>query len=390
MPKLTQATPKYRKHRATGQAVVTISGHDHYLGPHGTKASKREYDRLVAEWLAAGRMTQPARHDPTFRVSELMAGYLRWAKGYYQGGSKELAQIKFSFRPLKELYGASNAAEFGPLALKAVRERMIQAGLCRKLINQRIGRIKRLFAWGVEQEVVPADVFHGLQAVKGLRRGRSEARESKPVKPVPEAFVDALERHLPPQIWAMIQLQRFTGMRPGEVTIMRTCDIDTTGRVWIYTPPRHKTERHGHERRIYLGPRAQSVLKPWLRTSTREYLFQPKEALEWRREQRRLARKTPLSCGNRAGTNRKSNPKWAPGDCYSVINYTNAIRRACVAAKVPPWHGHQLRHNAATWLRKEFGIDIARVVLGHRSAAVTETYAELDFAKAAEVMGRVG
>lgn len=389
MPKLTKATPKYRKHRATGQAVVTISGRDHYLGPHGTKASKREYDRLVAEWLSSGRPGSSGP-DPTFTVTELIAAYLRWCKSYYQGGSREYDQIRFSVRRLKELYGHTSAGEFGPRALKAVRQRLIADKFCRNEINKRVGRVKRLFAWGVENELIPPRVAHGLQCVKGLARGRTEARESAPVKPVPEAFVDALQPHVPPQIWAMIELQRFTGMRPGEVTIMRTCDLDTTGKVWVYTPRSHKTERHGHERRIFLGPRAQTVLAPWLRTRTREYLFQPKEAMEWRREQRRLARKTPLSCGNRAGTHRKTAPKWKPGECYSVTNYAAAIGRGCAAAQVPHWHGHQLRHNAATWLRKEFGIDIARVVLGHRSAAVTEIYAELDFAKAREVMGRVG
>jgi hypothetical protein len=28
--------PKYRKHKASGQAVVTLAGRDHYLGPRGT------------------------------------------------------------------------------------------------------------------------------------------------------------------------------------------------------------------------------------------------------------------------------------------------------------------------------------------------------------------
>lgn len=59
MPRLTNAVPKYRKHRASGQAIVTITGRDHYLGPHGTKASKAEYDRLVTEWLASGRPSIP-------------------------------------------------------------------------------------------------------------------------------------------------------------------------------------------------------------------------------------------------------------------------------------------------------------------------------------------
>jgi integrase len=31
-----------------------------------------------------------------------------------------------------------------------------------------------------------------------------------------------------------------------------------------------------------------------------------------------------------------------------------------------------IRHNAATHLRKEFGIEVARIILGHRSASVTE------------------
>ena len=51
----SKALPKYRKHRVSGQAIVTLSGKDFYLGPHGTKASKSEYDRLIGEWLANGR-----------------------------------------------------------------------------------------------------------------------------------------------------------------------------------------------------------------------------------------------------------------------------------------------------------------------------------------------
>lgn len=39
---------------------------------------------------------------------------------------------------------------------------------------------------------------------------------------------------------------------------------------------------------------------------------------------------------------------------------------------------------------QEYGIEVARVVLGHRSAAVTEVYAEMDMAKAKEVMAAVG
>ena len=53
------------------------------------------------------------------------------------------------------------------------------------------------------------------------------------------------------------------------------------------------------------------------------------------------------------------------------------------------WHPHQLRHNPALFLRKEFGLETARIILGHRSAAITEVYAELDQQKALEAIVRV-
>ncbi|NLF69173.1 MAG: recombinase XerD [Candidatus Anammoximicrobium sp.] len=324
MPRLISKAPKYRHHKASDQAVVTIQGKDYYLGPWKSRTSRQEYDRLIAEYLANGRIGRDAANHLWVTVAELMASYVRWAKTYYCNSS-ELPAVAYSFRPLKELYSKTPAAEFGPIKLKAVRQRMIEAGLCRTEINKRIGRVKRLFKWGVENELVPPSVFHGLQAVRGLARGRSEARESKPVKPVPEAFVDAIKPKVAPQIWTMIELQRLTGMRPGEVTVMRTCDIDTSGRVWIYTPASHKTARFGHRRQIYLGPQAQAVLRSWLRTDLQAYLFQPKEAVEWKRQQRGLARKTPLSCGNRPGTNKRSRPRKEPGDRYDVRAYHRAI-----------------------------------------------------------------
>ncbi len=54
------------------------------------------------------------------------------------------------------------------------------------------------------------------------------------------------------------------------------------------------------------------------------------------------------------------------------------------------WHPNQLRHNAATMLRREFGLDTARVILGHSSPAVTEVYAETDRDKAIGIMGQIG
>lgn len=57
--------PSYRRHRASGQAVVTLNGVDHYLGPWNSHESRAAYDRITQEWLARGgacpiRMMPPA------------------------------------------------------------------------------------------------------------------------------------------------------------------------------------------------------------------------------------------------------------------------------------------------------------------------------------------
>jgi len=83
-------------------------------------------------------------------------------------------------------------------------------------------------------------------------------------------------------------------------------------------------------------------------------------------------------------------PKRQPRDCYDSATYRRAIQRACKTAGVPRWHPHQLRHNAATALREQFGIEAARVILGHRSAAVTEIYAEVNRSRAIEVIAQFG
>jgi hypothetical protein len=80
MPRLSNSVPKYRKHRATGQAVVTLDGRDFYLGPHNTAASRREYDRLTGEWLANGR-TLDSSTSSDITVVELIVRYMKFAEG---------------------------------------------------------------------------------------------------------------------------------------------------------------------------------------------------------------------------------------------------------------------------------------------------------------------
>src|SRR5262245_42080275 len=146
----------------------------------------------------------------------------------------------------------------------------------RGFINSCGGCIKRMFKWAVENELVPPSHYHGLQAVAGLRRGRSEARESEPIRPAPPEHVHSVLPRLTRPVQAMVQVQWHVGMRPGEVILMRPCDIDkSNAKAWVYRPESHKTEHHGIARVIFLGPQAQAILEPFLNREPGEYLFSP-------------------------------------------------------------------------------------------------------------------
>lgn len=387
--------PKYRLHRPSGQAVARFNGVDYYLGKYGSPESRDEYDRLLGEWMIKGRQA-PAKpiHSPVgqMTVNGLILAYLQFADGYYRKNGQptgEYDSIRHSLKPLRRLYGPAGLTEFGPLALKNVREDMIKAGLCRNEINKRIGRIVRMFKWGVESEFVAPMTHHALSQVRGLSRGRSPARESKPVKPVSDADVDAIQPHVSGRIWAMIELQRTTAMRPGEVCIMRTGDVDRSEPIWVYRPGAHKTEHHGHERKVYLGPKAQEILRDWLRDDPAAFLFSPQDELEERSQERRAARKTKVQ-PSQASRKRKKVPAKGPGECYEVRSYNRAISRGCEKAGISRWHANQLRHTAATAIRRAFGLEAASLILGHHGMQVTQIYAERDEARAIDVVSQVG
>jgi integrase len=426
-------TPSLRRHKPSGLAVVTLNGTDHYLGawPPGKRkappATRDAYDRLIAEWLANGRRPpSPEGGQPAVAVNEVILAFWRWAEQHYRRedgtATNELGEYRYSLRPLRELCGPTLAADFSPLKLKAVRQRMIAGGWSRGLINRRVSRIVHLFKWAVSEELAPEGVWRALTTVSGLERGRTEARETEPVRPVQDADVDAVLPFALPPVRAMIQLQRLTGARPGEVCTLRACDIDMSGAVWLYRPSQHKTRHKGKERVVALGPQAQAVVKPFLKLDTQAHLFSPRDGLAEVRAERRRKRKTPVQPCQR--NRRKARPKRVPRDRYTTIAYDHAIYAACDRAFPPPaplgrrpdetqkawlgrlspaereelarwrkehrWHPHQLRHTHATEVRRRYGLEAAQVALGHSTAKVTEVYAERDLTLAVRVASEVG
>jgi hypothetical protein len=91
--------------------------------------------------------------------------------------------VQSVIKRLRQWYGKTQAVEFGPLALKALRQRMIDEGLSRNAINRHVGRIRRIFRWAASEELLPVTTHQALPTVPGLRKGRGEARESDPRAP---------------------------------------------------------------------------------------------------------------------------------------------------------------------------------------------------------------
>jgi integrase len=408
--------PSYRRHKQSGQAIVTLTDavtgrrRDVLLGKYGTKASKDEYKRVVLDWEANERRLPATTPAADLTITELIDRYWRHVEGYYRHAdgtpTGEVPAMRYALRPLNYLHGRTVAADFGPSALKAVRELLVrgydhpkygpQEATCRTVINARVKRIRRMFKWAVENELVPAGVHQALCAVAPLKRGRTEARESEPVQPVARAVVEDTLPLLRPMQADMVRLQLETGMRPGELVIMRAADIDMAGAVWLYRPRTHKTEHHGHERIVPIGPKGQEIIQRHLTTNLQAYMFSPQQNMEERARTLRANRKSKVQPSQQ--NRKKKRPKKKPGDVYTVTRYARAIREAIKrhnrnkpeAEQIPHWHPHQLRHLRALELKREAGLDVARAVLGHKSPVLTEHYATLDIARAAEVMARIG
>ena len=418
MPKKPRRIPSYLLHKPTGQARVRIKGRDYYLGVYGSPESRERHAALVDQW----RKDSDNASEVRLRIDDLVLLYLRHAAVYYRKHGKptsEVNNIQIALRPLVRLCGRSLVSQFTAKDLKRVRQAMIDAGCVRSSINKQVARIARMFRWGVAEADVPATVVVHSESVKPLAADRSEAAESNPVTPVSDAAVDAIKPFVSRQVWAMIELQRATGMRPGEVLLMRGCDLTMGGKVWEYRPSRHKGEHHKQARIVYLGPQAQDIVREFLRPNLSEFLFSPADARAEFDAARKANRKTPMT-PSQAARVAKRKPEKSAGRRYTVCSYGQAVRKACerafempdelrnVSTKLPQiertvlqgrarewraqhcWHPHQLRHTAATRIRREAGLDAARVVLGHKSLAMADHYAAEDFDKARAAAERLG
>jgi len=369
-----------------GRGFVELNGQRKYLGPWRAPETQAAYECAIAEWLANKKL--PYVDPEVITVAELCRDYWVHCQAYYvkADGSptSSLDEIKQALRPLRKQYGSTLASDIGPIAVRTIQSQWIDGGLSRSTINARISILKRLFKWAASHEKIPIAVYQSIATLDGLRAGRTEAKESRSIRPAPSDHIDAVEPFVSREVWALIQLQLYTGARGGELLRLRPCDLNTTQEIWTAELQDHKTSYRGNSRVIYFGPNAQKILRRFMETTPiHGYLFSPQEAILDRHINAKTRRR-PNQAKTPTITNRKL------GDHYTSDSYRHAITRACAKAGVPSWTPHQLRHNAATMIRREYGLEAAQVILGHAKADVTQLYAEVDRAKALTVIQEIG
>ena len=352
--------PKYCLHKASGLAYVRIAGDMHYLGKHGSDASRREYDRIIGEFVANGR--QAFRHPDEILVESLVVRYLDYTEKEVDYSEGTRSRITYVLRMLNDLYGKQPVSMFGPTALKTFRQQFIDKELSRNTINGYIGIARQLFTWGGGEEIIPADIASALRIVKDLRRGRTTTVDYDEIEPVSDEIVEKTLPHLNQKYQDMARVQRRISGRPQDIFNMRPCDIDQSGEVWVYAPFTYKTQKKDVEknksRKLYIGPRAQQILLPYLehcKDDPEQFVFVNHEGKQFR------------------------------GGAYA-----DAIASACKRAGVLHWTPNQLRHAGGTEVRNKFGLDHAQIILGHANASTTEIYAKVEAEKAIKVAKEIG
>ena len=256
---------RQRERNRSDRSYVVLRGKRHKLGVWGSEEAEQRYRELITGIQSASSQSTSEVGPPGRpSVLEVMAPFMRHVIESYPGNDAEVWHYRAALKVLKEEFSELPADEFGPRRLRIVRESMVTKGWSRRYINGQVSRICRMFRWAVAEERLPATVYQALSAVEGLRVGRTAAPEPQRVASVDDCTVDATLPELSATVADMVSVQRLCGCRPGELCLMAAKHIDRSGDVWLYRPPQHKTQHHGKQRIIALGPQAQAVLTKYL------------------------------------------------------------------------------------------------------------------------------
>jgi len=355
--------PAYVHHKASGQARVRIDGKDHYLGVYGSPESKIKYDDLIGKLVIGAEPAKATKLTTVLAAwwCECMRRYGKRGKGRYGNAVCWRPVIRL----LRENHGKEPAENLGPATLRRTIEREAEhKNWSLRYARDMLAKVKAIYKWAKNEELIRSSAYEQIRDVQ-IREGR----EKPPIEPVSNAAVDATLPHLTPLVADMVRFQRLTGCRPGELVAMKHQDIERTGDVWMCTMKHHKTAHRGKTRTIYIGPKAQVILAPWLlRNASHQHVWAYRYGTPYSTDSYRRAIHRTIDRVNEERLEEKSN-----------------------ADLLERWSPHQIRKMAATEIRKKLDVESAASVLGHSSSVVTQDhYAAADRERAIEAARLLG
>lgn len=426
--------PQLRLHKASGRTFATFSNPTNvdpdtgsieswkvWFGPKSRDAERR-FLAYRARWdLADYRRPDEDAPAGGFTVRDLVNRYRahvlerRGADWFERNGCR----FEASFVPLLAIEGTATVASIGAKKVGDVRRAMLAEGkLCREELNARIGIIKAAFRWAAEEELAPASVWHSVSAIKGLETGAYGVREGKGRRePVTDDVIEATLPHMSAKHADRLRLLRLVGARPSELYGLTPSMIERDGDVWTADIVEHKTKKHGLDRMLAFGPKAQAILRPLLlRCGTGGLMFREpdvdaREAVQALTKEigravkranveravdglQRLARREGDAAARRLLRDRYRVlhfAKWTADDGITrtrlgtvaeLVQRVGSKRIADLVRDVggepvPNWTAYQLRHTRLSEVRREFGLEGSAAIGGHslgKEARITEGY----------------
>lgn len=351
--------------------------------PGAKHTLRTDRPRKMAEDAAARYWEEHTRQSTRKRpegvtVSELCALWDAHCRECYRGPdglpTSTATNAILDVRLFRELYCNAAVAELTHADMLLLRDALVRSGVSRHTVSSRLWRVKYMLAWALDEAIIPATVKAELTQVKGIKRGRTAAPERQPVRPVDDATISATVGRLMPNTADMVRVHRLTGMRPCELCALRWSLIDTGRTPWVYRVPPEVNKNDwrgelGQPRVVCIGPKAREILER--HRDGGDVPFSPVRAFAEYLEARRAARVTPIY-GKRKGA--PPVPR-VLGERWTTDAYTKTLRAAAAKAGVAPWGANRLRHAFGTEVRRAFGLEAARAVLGHTGGGcITDVY----------------
>jgi len=310
-------------------------------------------------------------------VAELCSMWDAHCKEYYRGADGQPTSSAINYvidvRMFRDLFGNAVVAELTHADMLQLRDALVRSGVSRPTVNRRLWCIKHMLDWALDEALIPATVKAELTQVHNIKRGRSAAPECPPVRPIDDATLEATLARMMPNTADMVRVHRLTGMRPCELCALRWQLIDTSRTPWVYRVPPEANKNEwrgemGQPRVVCIGPRAREILE---RHRDGDVPFSPARAFREYLEAIRAARVTPFY----GKADPDAHVPRVMGERWTTCAYARTVRAAAKKAGVEPWGVNRIRHTFGTEVRRAFGLETARAVLGHTGGGcITDVY----------------